>query len=86
MCRSIHTLYNVDPPITAQEIQAASLQYVRKISGFRKPSKANEAAFKAAIDEITIASAQLIATLVMSSPRKERKGNSTVHQEQQLIN
>ena len=85
MCRSIHTLYNVDPPVTEQEIQAASLQYVRKISGFRKPSKANEAVFKAAVDEIAIASARLIASLEISSSRKERKLNSTVHQEQQLI-
>jgi hypothetical protein len=85
MCRSIHTLYNVDPPVTEEEIQAASLQYVRKISGYRKPSKANEAAFMVAVNEIAFASAQLIAALETSSSRKARRRNSTVHDEQQLI-
>ena len=85
MCRSIHTLYNVDPPVTDEEIQAASLQYVRKISGYRKPSKANEAAFMVAVNEIALASAQLIAALETSSSRKARRRNSTVHDEQQLI-
>jgi len=82
MCRSIHTLYNVDPPVTEQEIQAASLQYVRKISGFRKPSIANQAAFKAAVEEIAAISSRLIATLETSSPLRERKlitTHPTVH-------
>lgn len=77
MCRSIHTLYNVDPPVTEEEIQAASLQYVRKISGFRKPSKANQAAFNAAVDEITAVSSRLIAALETSSPLRERGLRST---------
>ena len=82
MCRSIHTLYNVDPPVTDQEIKAASLQYVRKISGFPRPSKANQAAFNAAVDEITAVSSRLIAALETSSPLRERKlitQNPTVH-------
>jgi len=77
MCRSIHTLYNVDPPVTDQEIKAASLQYVRKISGFRKPSKANQAAFNAAVDEITAVSSRLIAALETTSPLRERELRST---------
>jgi len=77
MCRSIHTLYNVDPPVTDQEIQAASLQYVRKISGFRNPSKANQAAFNAAVDEITAVSSRLIAALETTSPLRERELRST---------
>ena len=77
MCRSIHTLYNVDPPVTDQEIQAASLQYVRKISGFRNPSKANQAAFNAAVDEISAVSSRLIAALETTSPLRERELRST---------
>jgi len=82
MCRSIHTLYNIDPPVTEAEIQAASLQYVRKISGFRKPSKANQAAFSDAVNEIAAISSRLIATLETSSPLRERKvvtTHTTVH-------
>lgn len=63
MCRSIHTLYNIDPPATEQEIQAASLQFVRKISGFNKPSKVNEMAFQSAVIEITAISTLLLAQL-----------------------
>ena len=77
MCRSIHTLYNVDPPVTDQEIKAASLQYVRKISGFHKPSKANQAAFNAAVDEISAVSSRLIAALETTSPLRERELRST---------
>ena len=77
MCRSIHTLYNVDPAVTEEEIQAASLQYVRKISGYRKPSKANEAAFMEAVNEIALASAQLIAALETTTPPRERIKRST---------
>lgn len=77
MCRSIHTLYNVDPPVTEEEIQAASLQYVRKISGFHKPSKANQAAFNAAVEEISAVSSRLIVALETSSPLRERKLRST---------
>jgi hypothetical protein len=72
MCRNIKTLFNFDPPVTAEEIQAASLQFVRKISGFNKPSKANEASFVAAIDEIARISAQLIHSLETNAPPKNR--------------
>ncbi len=68
MCRSIKTLYNFDPPATQEEIRAAALQYVRKISGFRKPSRANQAAFDAAVEAITAASAALLASLETSAP------------------
>lgn len=70
MCRSIKPLFNFDPPVTPDEVRAASLQFVRKISGFHKPSKANEAAFQAAIDEIASASARLLQSLeTAASPR-----------------
>ncbi|MHB0924799.1 MAG: DUF2277 domain-containing protein [Bellilinea sp.] len=70
MCRNIRTLYNYDPPVTEDEIRAAALQYVRKISGFTRPSQANEAAFRAAVDSITAASSLLIASLqTTASPR-----------------
>ena len=73
MCRNIRTLFNFDPPVTAEEIRAASLQFVRKISGFNKPSKANEAAFHAAIDEVAAASARLLAALETSAPTRNRE-------------
>ena len=63
MCRSIHTLYNLEPPATDDEITAASVQFVRKVSGYTRPSKKNEAAFKAAVDEIAEVTARLLATL-----------------------
>ena len=70
MCRNIRTLYNYDPPVTEDEIRAAALQYVRKISGFTRPSQANEAAFRAAVDSITAASSLLISSLqTTASPR-----------------
>jgi hypothetical protein len=72
MCRNIKTLYNFDPPATEQEIRLAALQYVRKISGFSKPSKANEAAFQTAIDAIALASSQLLGSLETSVPPKDR--------------
>jgi hypothetical protein len=73
MCRNIKTLFNFDPPVTDEEIRAASLQFVRKISGFNKPSKANEAAFLAAIEEIAGASSRLIRSLETSAPPKNRE-------------
>jgi hypothetical protein len=73
MCRNIKPLFNFDPPVTADEIRAASLQFVRKISGFNKPSKANEAAFSAAIEEIAAASARLLASLETNSPARDRE-------------
>jgi hypothetical protein len=73
MCRNIKTLFNFDPPVNDDEIRAASLQFVRKISGFNKPSKANEAAFLAAIDEVAAISARLLHSLETSAPPKSRE-------------
>jgi hypothetical protein len=73
MCRNIKPLFNFDPPTTEEEIHAASLQFVRKISGFTKPSKANEASFLAAIDEISGISARLLSTLETNAPPKSRE-------------
>jgi hypothetical protein len=73
MCRNIRTLFNFDPPVTPEEIRAASLQFVRKISGFNKPSKANETAFLSAVDEITAVAARLVHSLKTSTPPKRRE-------------
>jgi hypothetical protein len=73
MCRNIKTLYNFDPPVTSEEVRAASLQFVRKITGFNKPSKANEAAFLNAIDEIAAASTRLLRSLETSALPKNRE-------------
>ena len=73
MCRNIHTLYNFEPPATEVEVRDAALQYVRKISGFTKPSKANEVAFERAVEEVAAASRQLLAELVTSAPPKDRE-------------
>jgi hypothetical protein len=73
MCRSIHTLYNVEPAVGEQEVRAAALQFVRKISGYRKPSQANEAAFERAVDEIAAASALLLGELVTAAPPRARE-------------
>ncbi|HEY1807576.1 MAG TPA: DUF2277 domain-containing protein [Acidobacteriaceae bacterium] len=73
MCRNIRPLFNFDPPVTDEEIRAAALQYARKISGFTKPSQANEAAFLQAIDEVAIASARLLESLATSAPPKDRE-------------
>jgi hypothetical protein len=73
MCRNIKTLFNFDPPVTDEEVRAASLQFVRKITGFNKPSKANEAAFLAAIDEIAAVSARLLQSLDTNAPPKNRE-------------
>ena len=72
MCRSIKTLFNFQPPVTEEEIRAASLQFVRKVSGFSKPSKANEAAFLAAVDEIAASSANLRRSLETNAPPRNR--------------
>lgn len=72
MCRNIKTLYNFDPPVTDAEIHLASLQYVRKISGFTKPSAANEAAFQRAVVEVEEASSRLLGLLVTAAPAKNR--------------
>jgi hypothetical protein len=73
MCRNIKMLFNFDPPVTPEEIQAASLQFVRKISGFNKPSKANEAAFFAAIDAINAVSTTLLSSLETNAAPKNRE-------------
>jgi hypothetical protein len=73
MCRNIKTLFNFNPPVTAEEIQAASLQFARKISGFNKPSKANEAAFLAAVDEIAASADRLLHSLDTNAPPKNRE-------------
>lgn len=72
MCRNIRPLFNFDPPATNDEIQAAALQFVRKVSGFNAPSKANEAAFHAAVAEITAAAQKLLGALETSAPPKDR--------------
>ena len=73
MCRNIHTLFNFEPPATEDEVRSAALQYVRKVSGFTKPSQANEAAFERAVDEIAHATSHLIAELVTNAPPKDRE-------------
>jgi hypothetical protein len=73
MCRNIKTLFNFDPPVNADEIRAASLQFVRKITGFNKPSKANEASFLAAVDEVAAVSARLLQALESNAPPKNRE-------------
>jgi hypothetical protein len=73
MCRNIHTLYNFEPPATHEEVHDAALQYVRKISGFTKPSQANEDAFDRAVEAVTAASARLLDELVTTAPPKNRE-------------
>ena len=73
MCRNIKNLFNFDPPVTEEEVRAASLQFVRKISGFNKPSKANEAAFHAAIEEVAGTSMRLLTSLETTAPPKNRE-------------
>jgi hypothetical protein len=76
MCRNIKPLYNFEPPVSADEIQAAALQYVRKVSGFNQPSKANAAAFQAAVDAVTAATADLLRALETSAPPKDREAEA----------
>jgi hypothetical protein len=73
MCRNIKTLFNFDPPVTPDEVRAASIQFVRKITGFNKPSKANEAAFNAAIEEVAAISMHLLKSLETNAPPKSRE-------------
>ena len=73
MCRNIKTLHNFDPPATQDEIRASSLQFVRKLSGFARPSKANEAAFNRAVDQVTDVVHDLLATLVTNAPPRDRE-------------
>lgn len=73
MCRNIHTLFNFDPPATDDEVRAASIQYVRKVSGFTKPSQANAAVFEAAVTEVAAATRRLVDGLVTSAPPRDRE-------------
>jgi hypothetical protein len=73
MCRNIKILFNFEPPVTPDEIRAASLQFVRKITGFNKPSQSNEAAFQAAVEEISAASSRLLHALATNAPPKNRE-------------
>jgi hypothetical protein len=73
MCRNIRTLYNFEPPATSEEVYDAALQYVRKISGFTKPSQANEVAFERAVEAVTAASARLLDDLVTTAPPRNRE-------------
>jgi hypothetical protein len=76
MCRNIHTLYNFEPEVTDEEIRDASLQYVRKISGFTKPSQANAEAFERAVDAVAAVSARLLGELVTTAPPKDREAEA----------
>lgn len=76
MCRNIKTLFNFEPPVTDDEVRAAALQFVRKISGFTKPSKANEAVFSSAIDEVAAASTRLLLALETTAPPKDREAEA----------
>jgi hypothetical protein len=73
MCRNIKTLFNFEPPVTDEEIRAAAIQFVRKVSGFNKPSKANEAAFLAAVNEVAAVSTRLLSSLETNAPRRNRE-------------
>jgi hypothetical protein len=77
MCRSIRTLFNFEPPATEDEIRAASLQFVRKLSGFAQPSRANAAAFDRAVDDVAMAARHLLASLQTASPSRNREAEAT---------
>jgi len=76
MCRSIRTLHNFEPPATGEEIRAAALQFVRKVSGFHRPSRANEAAFRRAVEEVAAAAATLLASLETAAPARNREAEA----------
>lgn len=78
MCRNIKTLFNLEPPVTDEEIRVASLQFVRKVSGFHKPSKVNEAAFLAAVDEVAAVSKNLLRSLETNAPPRNRAEEAPV--------
>ena len=84
MCRNIRTLYNFKPPATEAEIRASSVQFVRKLSGFNKPSKANEAAFEAAVSEVTDSCRRLLASMVTTAPPKDREVEAAKAKERSL--
>ena len=85
MCRNIRTLFNFDPPATEEEIRASSLQFVRKLSGFVKPSQANEAAFNHAVDEVSAVARELLASLVTNSPPRNREEEARKAKERAAI-
>ena len=85
MCRNIKTLFNFEPPATEEEIRAASLQFVRKLSGFNKPSRANEAAFARAVDEVAAAASALIASLSTTAPPRDRTVEAEKGRERSLL-
>ena len=76
MCRNIKTLYNFSPPATEDELRASALQFVRKLSGFTKPSKANEEAFERAVDKVTVVARELLDSLVTNSPPRDREAEA----------
>jgi hypothetical protein len=84
MCRSIHTLHNFEPPATQEEVRAAALQYVRKVSGYTKPSQANEAAFERAVDAVEAATSRLLDDLVTNAAPKDRDAEATKKRERWL--
>jgi hypothetical protein len=81
MCRSIHTLHNFEPPATEEEVRAAALQYVRKVSGYNKPSQANEAAFERAVDAVETVTRRLLDELVTNAPPKDREAEAAKKRE-----
>ena len=85
MCRNIKTLFNFAPPVTEDEIRAASLQFVRKVSGFNKPSKTNEAAFMAAVEGVTAISATLLDSLTTSAPPRYREVEAAKARERSIL-
>ena len=85
MCRNIKNLFNFDPPVTEEEIRAASVQFVRKISGYNKPSRANEAAFSLAIEEVAAVSARLLASLESAAPPKSREEEAAKARERGVL-
>jgi hypothetical protein len=85
MCRNIRTLFNFEPPATEDEIHASALQFVRKLSGFAKPSRANEAAFNLAVDEVSAAARRLISSLETTSPAKNREQEATKARERSRL-
>ena len=84
MCRSIHTLHNFEPPATEEEIRAAALQYVRKVSGYTKPSQANEVAFERAVDAVEAATSRLLDELVTNAAPKDREAEADKKRERWL--
>jgi len=85
MCRNIQTLFNYEPPVSEADIRAAAIQFVRKISGFNKPSKANEAAFSAAVDEIAAATSRLLAALETNAPVRSRADEMAARRAQAAV-